>query len=78
MAKNVMISVNKGERVFTGRLIGFIDDEECRAILNTEGAARKISTGESVDPTSTRTVYRKRFVVVTTDYSESGPKEVQP
>lgn len=30
-----------------GRLLGFIDEKECKAVLNTEGAARKIFTSES-------------------------------
>lgn len=44
------VSSTKVQKVY-GRLIGFIDGKECKAILNTEGAARKIFTSESVQLT---------------------------
>jgi len=70
--------VVNGHQKFTGRLIGFIDDEECKAILNVPDAARKISTAEGINKSeiSNQVLSRKRFVVVTEDLSEKGFREI--
>jgi hypothetical protein len=53
---------------FEGRIIGFIDEEETKAILNTKDAARKLSTAETYSLTgSTVTVRDKRIVIVMKD-----------
>jgi alpha-galactosidase/6-phospho-beta-glucosidase family protein len=76
MADNVEVRINSRER-FTGRLIGLVDEEECRAVLNTEDAARKIFTAESVTVFDLESVIRnKRFVVATTDYSSDKRREI--
>jgi len=78
MAKSIKytIIINSSLR-FTGRLIGFIDDEECRAIMNVKDAARKVSTAEGVDIMDyiNRVLTDKRFVVVTDDLTD-GVKEI--
>lgn len=69
MADNVRVTINDKES-FTGRLIGVIDEQECRAIINTEDAARRIFSAESVKLSGISNVLsKKRFVVATTDYS---------
>lgn len=51
-----------------GRLVGIVSDEECRAILNTEGAAKKIFTSEGIDPEGVNgSMYGKRFVIACED-----------
>ena len=71
------ISINKRRR-FTGRLIGLIDENECRAIMNVEDAARKISTAEGIKVSELdgKIPTGKRFVVVTDDITRKGKREV--
>jgi len=69
MPDNVEVVINEGRR-FTGRLIGFITDEECAALINVEDAARKVSTEKTMDKDSMPIVSsRKRFVLVTSNYN---------
>ncbi len=81
MPKRIRISISYPHlediaKKFTGRLIGVVDDQECRAVLNVEGAARNISTAESINLDNIRLISGKRFVVVTTDYSKDQSKVV--
>jgi hypothetical protein len=76
MPDNVKITIN-GKESFTGRLIGLIDKMECRAIMNTENAGRKLFTAESLSMTDIGSVLKdKRFVVATTSYSTDKRREV--
>jgi len=36
-----------GEEEIVGRLIGFITDDECSALINSDGAPKKVFTSES-------------------------------
>jgi hypothetical protein len=76
MSDNIRVTINDKES-FTGRLIGVIDEQECRAIMNTEDAARRIFSAESVKLSEVLNVLRKkRFVIATTDYSSDKRREV--
>lgn len=76
MADNIEITINEKEK-FTGRLIGIITEGECRAIMNTEDAARKLYSAGSVSLTDVSSVLnRKRFVVATSNYSDDKRREV--
>jgi len=70
------IIVNRHQR-FTGRLIGVIDDEECKALMNVKDAARKVSTSEGIAKTELdgKVLSKKRFVIVTEDMTK-GKREV--
>jgi len=81
MSNNLLVIVKKnGKEIkkFKGRFVGFIDDAEMRAIINTPDAGRKIFSAETCDfylinGASTR---EKRLVIATTSYSEGMVKEV--
>jgi hypothetical protein len=75
MADNIKVTIN-GKESFTGRLIGVIDEQECRAIMNTEDAARRIFSAESVHLGESAMFSKKRFVIATTDYSGDRRREV--
>jgi hypothetical protein len=76
MADNIEVTINEKEK-FTGRLIGIITEEECRAVMNTEDAARKLYSAESVSLTDVSNVInKKRFVIATDDYSSDKHREV--
>jgi hypothetical protein len=75
MADNVEITINSRTK-FAGRLIGAIDAQECRAVLNVEDAARKIYSAESVTLEDIQPVAHKRFVVATSNYSSDHRREV--
>lgn len=76
MANNVKVIINDKES-FTGRLIGVIDEQECRAIINTKDAARRIFSAEAVKVSDISNVLsKKRFVIATTDYSSDKRREV--
>lgn len=54
--------------VCTGRLIGIIDNNTCRAIINTPEAGKKIYTTEAMDVDDLKGNYPgMRFVVATDD-----------
>lgn len=58
----------KEETVY-GRLIGFIDEDECKAIINSEDAARKIFSSESVSPADyLGKIHGSRLVFVTYEF----------
>jgi len=60
--------VGSGE-YFTGRFMGFITEEECKAIINSPDAPKKIWTSESLGFNDvTFDCHKKRFVVVTSDH----------
>lgn len=72
MSKYVKVSISgermTGSKIMTGRLVGFIDDSECKAILNSEDAPKKISTSESIEIKSyVGETNHKRFVLVVKD-----------
>lgn len=46
------------------RLIGFIDEKECEALMNVEDAIKKISTAENININEYNNIYKKRFVLV--------------
>jgi len=50
--KFMKMTIKEGakEEIVRGRLIGFIDDDECKAIINSEDAPRKIFSSESAAP----------------------------
>ncbi len=76
MADNVKITVNGG-RSFYGRLIGFIDNHDCRALVNTADVARKISTERTMTRDDLPSVLTsKRFVLVTGDYSAGPDRDI--
>lgn len=76
MADNIKVIINNKES-FTGRLIGVIDEQECRAIMNTGDAARRIFSAESVQLDNVSNILRKkRFVIATTDYSSDKRREI--
>jgi len=47
--RRIKIRHVKSNKYFTGRFIGLVNDEECRAIVNLEEAVGKIKTAESLD-----------------------------
>jgi len=75
MAENYKLVINDGEEIAV-RLVGFINEKECEAILNVEEAARKISTAESIGVHSVKDVFCKRFVVVVREISKTFGNEV--
>ena len=75
MPDDVSITINNRE-VFNGRLIGLIGSNECRAVMNVEGAARRIYSAESATLKSLPVATNKRFVVATSDYSSDNRREI--
>ena len=68
-----MIKVWKNnEQLCTGRLVGFIDDEECRAVMNSPDAGKKIFTSADIPMDQMNSnCSGKRFVVATSDYGDT-------
>jgi len=67
MNNNIKVIAKTGE-AFSGRLIDFISDEECRAAINTEDAARRIYSAPTLAFMKISHVkVGKRFVVATSD-----------
>ena len=55
--------------VCTGRMIGLISREECRAVINTPDAGKKIYTSEAIDIDTFRgSCQGCRFVIATDDF----------
>lgn len=75
MPDNVEITINSKEK-FTGRLIGIINHDECKAIMNSDESAKKIFSSESISLNDVSTAINKRFVIATTSYSDDGDREV--
>lgn len=75
MSDNVEVTINDGVK-FTGRLIGVINDEERRAIENTEDAARKIFSAQSIDVKDLVGPVGRMFVVATSNYSSDNAREI--
>lgn len=74
MAENYVLSITDMHAFHTienvaVRLVGFINEDECEAILNVKDAARRISTAESIRSCSVPDVCGKRFVVVVREES---------
>lgn len=66
--KLMKMTIKEGAKEETahGRLIGFINDEECKAIINTEDAPKKIFTSASAKLSDyVGKVIGSRFVFVT-------------
>lgn len=68
-----MITVFKNEDpICTGRLVGLIDNEECRAVINSPGAGKKIFTAADMSMSSVNSSCTgKRFVVATSNYGDT-------
>lgn len=75
MSDNVEVTINNREK-FTGRLIGLIGEQECRAVMNVDDAARKIYSAESMSFKDIPVATNKRFVIATSDYSSEGQREI--
>jgi len=80
-AKELKITINDDTKTFTGRVVGVIDNDTIRAIINTEDAARKISTSESLTLQELKCMvtYGKALVFVTSDFERdyvNVPKKV--
>lgn len=75
MPDNVEVTINNREK-FTGRLIGLIGEQECRAIMNVADAARKIYSAESMSFKDIPVATNKRLVIATSDYSSEGQREI--
>ncbi len=78
MANDIKVKVEESNgktTEFKGRLVGFIeDDDECKAILNLEDAARKLSTAESIKAYNRpQIIFDKRFVIVTRELVKDEP-----
>lgn len=82
MAKKYRVTIKNNERgyvikpskEFTGRLIGLIDRETTRAVVNTPDSARKIYSSDTIElseiPDAVSTFHGLRFVIASDDYSE--------
>lgn len=69
--KHMKMTTKEGVREETvcGRLIGFIDEDECKAIINSADAPRKIFTSGSVLPSDfVGKIIGSRFVFVTYEF----------
>lgn len=65
MSGNVRVIVDNTIKV-EGRLVGFITDEECKAVINSDDAPKKINTSESTTVSKNiGQVVDRRFVLVT-------------
>lgn len=69
---DVKIKVSDGTELI-GRLIGFINNDECKAILNSKDAPKKISTSEATSVNDhVGNMTSNRFVLVTKESPEDG------
>jgi len=75
MGENYLVQIDKGEEVPV-RLVGLIDEKECEAVLNTEDAARKVSTAEGISTHDAPSPFGKRFVLVIRVASVAFGKDV--
>lgn len=67
-----IIVYKNNDPICTGRLVGFIDGEECRAVINSPDAGKKIFTSNDVSMSSVNSECSgKRFVVTTSDYGDT-------
>jgi len=65
MSGSVKVIVGNTVRA-EGRLVGFITDEECKAVINSDDAPKKINTSESTTVNENiGQVIDRRFVLVT-------------
>jgi len=72
MSSIVKITVDNKTKM-EGRLVGFITNEECKAIINSEDAPKKISTSESTTIDQNRNqISGRRFVLVTKSITENN------
>lgn len=67
-SEKIVLLVNGIEKR-KGRLVGLVDDEECRALINVKDAAKKVFTSESVSKglIESSLCQRKRFVLACDD-----------
>ena len=74
---NVEIHDKKKDISFKGRLVGFIDKYEKRAVLNVPKAPNKVFTSQSIsfnDPSLSK--FSKFFVVATSDHPEHKGEKI--
>lgn len=80
MARNNVdvTELNFKQRRFKGRLLGFIDDEETRAVINTRDAIKRVATAQSVEIHEHNTGLESgmRFVVITSDMPSDTRRQV--
>ena len=74
MSNNTQLKIEVSDNTeLTGRLVGFIDEDECKAILNSKNAAKKISTSESITVSDNiGHIADSRFVLVVKEPPENG------
>ena len=70
MADNYVMTIDEDEEIPV-RLVGLIDNRECEAFLNTEGAEKKVATSPSFTIDARDNAYRKRFVMVVREKSKA-------
>jgi len=57
------------EHICIGRMIGLINREECRAVINTPDAGKKVYTSEAIDVETIRgNCPGQRFVIATDNF----------
>jgi len=67
-----IINKNGESKKFRARIIGVIDTAEANAVINTDGAPKKLFTSESIDPNEIYSVAQgNRVVFATSDYKSS-------
>lgn len=70
MAKIFKIEAPEVEMV--GRLVGFVDDKECTALINSDDAPKKVFTSESTTiKEAVGHMSAKRFVIAVRDNKEN-------
>lgn len=72
MSGSVKVTIDNGVKM-EGRLVGFITNEECKAVINSDDAPKKINTSESTTiRQNVGEVIDRRFVLVTRDMTKDG------
>jgi hypothetical protein len=72
MSKNIVKIEALGEEEIVGRLIGFITDDECLALMNSDDAPKKVFTSESTTINENiGMISDRRFVVAVKNGSPS-------
>ena len=72
MSKIFKIEID-GKTEIIGRLVGFIDDKECTALINSEDAPKKVFTSESTSiEDNVGHMADKRFVIAVRSSNEDN------
>jgi len=72
MSKVFKIEIDDKVKI-TGRLVGFIDDKECTALINSDDAPQKVFTSESTSiKDSIGHMSDKRFVIAVRNINEDN------